>query len=203
MNITDDIDLYRAFWVSSSPGSVTGPFTLEQIGGMWRAGQLYATAQICEEGASDWHPVTTLRRDFPEIMSTGRTVSMPVTVSNKATGEKDFHVGTYRVLGLLFGTMGVHNFFAGEICPGLVKLLLFAVGGSVWLFDPHLALFGLMVLLVSAVMALIEVINGGVKNDDPVEIAPLTEEQKRRSMMVLLVSLLLISCAIWFATQWF
>ena len=160
MNTTDDIDLYRTFWVSSAPGSVTGPFTLEQIGGMWRAGQLYATAQICEDGSSDWQPVTTLRRDFPEIMATGRKVSAPVTVSGRTKGKNDFHVGTYRVLGLIFGTMGIHNFFAGEIGAGVLKLVLFSVGAFLLTFGDVAALAGMALLLVSGVIAWVEVLNG-------------------------------------------
>ena len=127
MNTTDDIDLYRTFWVSSAPGSVTGPFTLEQIGGMWRAGQIYATAQICEEGASDWQPVTTLRRDFPEIMSTGMR-SAPATIVSDRPALPVTHPGTYRVLAILLGHIGVHNFFAGEVAAGIWKIGLMGLG---------------------------------------------------------------------------
>jgi hypothetical protein len=38
-------------------GEQRGPYSLEQVGEMWRAGLITAEAQICQAGDEDWQPV--------------------------------------------------------------------------------------------------------------------------------------------------
>jgi hypothetical protein len=150
MHITDDVDLYRTFWVSSQ-GEINGPFTLEQIGEMWRSGRIYATAQACEVGSEIWFPVTNLRRDFPELMATGRTSAPPPQRVTIKEPVNPVNVGVYRVLAILLGHIGVHDFYAGYVAAGIWKIgllllsfFLLSSGTSIFILFGSIFLFGLV-----------------------------------------------------------
>jgi TM2 domain-containing membrane protein YozV len=125
MNQLDSIDLMREFWISQNGEVPGGPFTLEQIGSMWRSGAVYATAQVCESGSETWLPVTSLRRDFPAAFGAAAAVrnSSPVSAPVAAS----YHPGIFRILLLVLGGLGGHNFYAGDVGAGLQKLFLLVV----------------------------------------------------------------------------
>ncbi len=71
--------------------------------------------------------------------------------------------GVYIILGLLFGGLGLHNFYAGQHVRGAIKmgvvLIAFAVDASLRFYTG----FVLVALLVFSLWALIEIIT--VKKD--------------------------------------
>jgi len=58
----------------SQAGAVTGPFTTDQIRGMWTGGKITADAFCLKEGASDWREL----RHAPEL-----TEPIPTTITVK------------------------------------------------------------------------------------------------------------------------
>lgn len=159
MRTTDDIDLFRSFWLASE-GEVTGPYTLEQISEMWRSGRIYATAQACEVDFDTWFPITDLRRDFPDIMSTGRSVVASTKIAIPPQDFHQVHQGVYRVLALFFGQVGVHHFYAGEIEFGLWKAGLFIVGLVIALSGLGIGFLGWIILIALGLWVLVDVIDG-------------------------------------------
>lgn len=122
MNAPDPVDLMRQFWLAGAGEAPRGPYTLEQIGVMFRSGAVYATAQVCEDGDSAWRPVTDLRREFPAVFAGGAAAPRPAPPVAPA-----YNAGVFRVLALLLGFIGGHNFYAGDVGAGLVKLLCLVV----------------------------------------------------------------------------
>lgn len=188
MKMTDEIDLSRMFWISSQ-GETTGPFTLEQISEMWRCGRIYATAQACEVDTVIWFPITNLKRDFSELMSTGRTVVLSTSAPQKSDLES-VHVGIYRVLAVLLGHIGVHNFYSGDVTAGIWKIGLMALGMLlVFSGSSVFVLFGAIFLLILVVWIVVEVVNGPTRPDDKVDRAARwvkTEAEKREARQPLM-----------------
>lgn len=154
MNTTDQVDLMRTFWLSQSGGGSTGPYTLEQIGSMFRSGAIYATATVCEEGGNSWFPVTHLRSQYPDVFAGFRVTAQQ---SKTIVPKGPVNVGVYRVLGLLLGCIGAHNFYAGELAAGIWKLLLLVAA----ILASAISLFAsAAILLAVALWAFTEIIQG-------------------------------------------
>jgi TM2 domain-containing membrane protein YozV len=95
----------------------TGPYTVKQLRSMWNAGQLTAETFYWREGMSEWTPlrgvIDKLEHPLPQPMSqTG-----PVIVTTRKSR------GVYIILGIFFGLLGVHNFYAGYYAQGAAQCL--------------------------------------------------------------------------------
>lgn len=157
MNTPDSVDLLRTFWLADPGGQARGPFTLEQIAGMFRSGAIYATAVICEVGTESWRPVTELRREFSALFTGVRAASVASVPVQKSAG---YNVGTYRVLALLLGGIGAHNFYASEVGPGILKLVLLAAGGLFSMIGELGLVISWLIAAVVLVIVVIELCEG-------------------------------------------
>lgn len=172
------------YWLETG-GEASGPFTAGQIREMFRTGAIPATAQVCPRGGRAWQPVLTLM----EVM-----------------GARDTHAGTYRVLALLFGTMGVHNLYAGEMGRFLVKLVLGFGALFLFLLGAGLEVFGWMLFAALLGWTLVEIISGPAPRESlpsppaapPAERTP--EEQarvNRRNTLIIVAVLLAMIVVAW------
>jgi len=166
----DDIDLARNYWLSRDGGEVEGPFALEQLAGMWKSGLIYPTAKVCEDGTENWESITDVRRQFSGVMdASSHSVSTEPArrvVEKGLMEEARQNPIVYLALALFFGMFGIHNFWAGEVGRGLVKVFG-AVMGLVAVTSGMDV--GFLLLGVIAVWSLIEGIGGPVVISDQSE----------------------------------
>jgi TM2 domain-containing membrane protein YozV len=153
MTALDPVDSMRQFWIAFAGEEPSGPYTLDQVGAMFRSGQIYATAQVCEEGESAWRPVTNLRREFPSAFSA------PAAPRIAAPVAQAYHPGVFRILALFFGIIGAHNFYVGDVAAGLLKLLLlFVCVAAPVLAGPFGVVLSWILALAALVVLVVEII---------------------------------------------
>src|SRR5262245_40279507 len=64
--------------------------------------------------------------------------------------------GTYIILAILFGAFGFHNFYAGHLVSGAIKLFLFLIAFMADLSTGFYSAFSLILLVIFELWALIE-----------------------------------------------
>ena len=87
-----------------------GPYTLNQLKGMWSSGAVTGNLQYCEEGYTEWLPLSDLQhllepeqpRYSPQTQQFIQQQSQLVRTSKSR--------GVFIVLGLFLGCLGIHNF---------------------------------------------------------------------------------------------
>ena len=109
-----------------------GPYTLNQLKGMWSSGAVTGNLQYCEEGYTEWLPLS----DMQAMLEPEQPRYSPQTQQFIARQSQLVHVaksrGAYIVLGLLFGCLGIHNFYAGYFGRAIAQLLITILLG--WVF---------------------------------------------------------------------
>lgn len=98
-------------------GAVQGPFTLGQMQSMWSAGRLNLRTQFMKGEAGAWEAMSVLVPLLePAIPVRGErtTDDVQVVATRKSRGM-------FMVLGLIFGSIGLHNFYAGFVGKGIVQ----------------------------------------------------------------------------------
>ncbi len=179
------------YWLSTG-GEASGPFTADQIREMHRSGAIPATAMVCPRGGTVWQPSMTL-------------IDM--------AKQHDAHVGTYRVLGILLGLIGVHNLYAGEMGRFLGKLGMGGCMAFLFFVGHGMEAFGGMLFALLAVWTLMEVISGPSPRDSrpsprnplpapPVERTPEEERKHRRDNIIIVAVLLAVIAASWGLVIW-
>ena len=104
----------------------TGPFTIGQLRSMWSSGSLTTATLFWHEGATGWLPLRTISTDLEPIPTPKHAVTPePQTISTTRptivrTAKSR---GIYIILGLFFGLLGVHNFYAGHYRPAIWQLV--------------------------------------------------------------------------------
>lgn len=191
-----DTTTSQTYWISRDGGDVTGPFTMSQLRSMWMSGQIFATAQVCEDGGSRWRPVTAMGLDAPVSFT---TTQRPI---NSGDGTR-VHSGAYRVICFFFGLIGVHNFFAGEVEAGICKAIGAAVAVAVVLFGGSMGFLGWIVIFFVWIFALADLINGPSSQKEqeekrkPKSPTPEEEAAHHRRMVILAIALSVILVVIW------
>ena len=100
-----------------------GPFTINQLRSMWSAGNITATMFHCQEGDRQWQPLSSilhLLEPPPSLPLSPAPVLQQSVVFVRTTKSR----GVYILLGLLFGCLGFHNFYAGHPGRGVAQLLI-------------------------------------------------------------------------------
>lgn len=97
-----------------------GPFTLEQLQGMWRAGAVTMETNYWVEGFDEWMPLETIL----ELLQPSPQQHRSHTSYPASTLRKPKSRGVYIILGLLFGCLGIHNFYAGYVGRGAAQLII-------------------------------------------------------------------------------
>jgi TM2 domain-containing membrane protein YozV len=121
-----------------------GPFTLEQLQGMWKSGAVTMDTQYWVEGLDEWMPLSSI---LDLIQPPQRMQQQPAYFP--ASGQLVRPAksrGIFIILGLFLGCLGIHNFYAGYYGRGAAQLIITILLG--WL---------LIGLLVTAIWALIEI----------------------------------------------
>jgi len=121
-----------------------GPYTLSQLKNMWSSGAVTGDIQYAPEGMrpndkSQWPLLAELQSELepkPQRPIQQRPVVVRPTKSR----------GIFIILGLFFGCLGVHNFYAGYYAKGAAQLAITILLG--WF---------IIGFVVTAVWALIEI----------------------------------------------
>jgi TM2 domain-containing membrane protein YozV len=131
----------KPYYILQEDGT-QGPFTIGQLRGMWSMGRLTGKTMHCQEGDSEWHPLSAILDQLeppPEQRPAVTQPSMLVVTPRKSRG-------VYIILGLFLGTLGIHNFYAGYHGRGAAQLIITLLLGWV-----------IIGLLITVPWALIEI----------------------------------------------
>lgn len=135
-------------------GQQSGPYTINQMKSMWQSGTINAGTAYWQTGMSQWQALANIRHflDAPSgnqfgnpliVNQVGYQVGYPVQPVMVAKSRV-----TFVLLGLFFGCLGVHNFYAGYSGKGAAQLIITICLG--WVFGVG--------LLITGIWALIEII---------------------------------------------
>jgi hypothetical protein len=123
-----------------------GPFTIGQLRSMWSTGSITTKTMHRQEGDEQWRPLRSilhLLEPPPIVAPAPVVVSQPSVLVVRATKSR----GVYIILGLFFGCLGIHNFYAGHNGRGAAQLITTILLG--WL---------IIGLVITALWSLIEII---------------------------------------------
>lgn len=123
----------RAFFRVRINGKESGPYSMGELQSLWSNGQITRETQFAGRGSDNWQPIETIFQQIMEYkpplaaesnasQSSAQpglgTFAQPMVV--KSTGSR----GVFIILGLFFGCLGVHNFYAGFYGKGAVQLII-------------------------------------------------------------------------------
>ena len=137
-------------------GQQSGPYTVNQMKAMWQAGSISASTYYWQNGMADWQPLANVRAFLdsagpqygqPFVVNQGNP-AVPYQPQYQMMAPSQKSRAGYVILGLFFGCLGVHNFYAGYAGRGIAQLLITIFTG--WIFG--------IGVLVTFVWALIEII---------------------------------------------
>ena len=107
-----------------------GPYTIGQLRGMWNMGSITGKTMHCQEGDSEWRPLSTILHQLEPPSAQRPTVTQPsvlAVAARKSRGEIACpHCGSHSV-GKVRGLQGIGEVF---ICATLV--LLFLIPGIIY-----------------------------------------------------------------------
>ena len=141
-------------------GQRNGPYALTQLRAMWTSGMITADAHYWCEGMADWQSILQIRHMLEPAPAHALPAPMPYQANYVAYPANyvaaPYHPvyvrpaksrAAYIILGIFFGCLGVHNFYAGRAGAGIAQLLITLFLG--WL---------LIGIVITAFWSLIEVI---------------------------------------------
>ena len=116
-------------------GQQSGPYTVNQMKTMWQSGNINAGTHYWQTGMTGWQPLANIQHflDAPGghqahtpivINQVNQNVAAYAPAYPQAMMRSTKSRGVYIVLGLFFGCLGVHNFYAGYGGRGAVQLLI-------------------------------------------------------------------------------
>lgn len=123
-----------------------GPFTIGQLRSMWSTGSITTKTMHCQEGDEQWRPLSSILHLIeppPTVAPASVAISQPSVLVVRATKSR----GVYIILGLFFGCLGIHNFYAGHYGRGAAQLIITLLLG--WL---------IIGLVITVLWSLIEII---------------------------------------------
>lgn len=126
-----------------------GPYTLNQLKSMWSSGAITGNLQYCEEGYTEWLPLSDLQPVLePEPQRLSAQTRMLLAEKHPSKSR-----GIYIILGLFLGIFGVHDFYAGRYRRGVDILLCTVLLG--WL------VIGLIISIIIVIVELCTVTEDG------------------------------------------
>jgi TM2 domain-containing membrane protein YozV len=137
----------RPYFIDQN-GETKGPYTIRQLQSMWNAGGITGRTMYCQEEDSEWRALSTIVEQLEAPAASA--VTQPSVVLVKATKSR----GVYIILGLFFGLLGIHNFYAGHNRAGAWQLVITLTLG--WVF---------IGLIVSGIWALADICTVALDGD--------------------------------------
>ena len=123
-----------------------GPYTLNQLKSMWNSGAVTGNMQYCEEGYSEWLPLSDLQTMLEPEPSRLSPQSQRIIQQSSQLVRPAKSRGIFIILGLFLGCLGIHNFYAGYHSKGAAQLIITIILG--WL---------VIGIVITAIWALIEI----------------------------------------------
>lgn len=111
------------YWLSIGDGKTYGPYTVEELLQHRREGRLGVTAQLCPEGGTTWIPATSIL-DFGAVTGAPPTLPPPPPPFAPNLDPRAKSKVAAGVLGILFGALGIHNFYLGYTGKAVAQLLI-------------------------------------------------------------------------------
>lgn len=114
-------------------GKTAGPFTIEEVRILYLDHKITDQTLYARPGAVDWLPLSTIIALIASVDTTRPNFYPPPTppalqppqqVVVVASHESPASRGVYIVLGLFFGGIGIHNFYAGRSVAGVLQILI-------------------------------------------------------------------------------
>jgi hypothetical protein len=103
-----------------------GPFTIRQLRSLWNAAKITAKTHYTQPGMDGWRPLSDiLSRLEPDDEAAGGGGSVKTAKSR----------GVYIILGIFFGTLGIHNFYAGYHEKGSLQITVLFVATALIRLD--------------------------------------------------------------------
>jgi hypothetical protein len=95
-----------------------GPFTIGQLRSLWNAGKITSKTYYFQPGMIEWKPLAQVvtRLEPPP------TKEAEPTIIKTAKSR-----GVYIILGIFFGTLGIHNFYAGYNSKGASQIIVWII----------------------------------------------------------------------------
>jgi hypothetical protein len=106
MAATTDVPMNETEYCLILDDKEQGPFTIGQLRSLWNAAKITTETLYTQPGMAGWRPLS-------DILSTLE----PHEPAKSRLG--------YMILGVCFGTLGIHNFYAGYVGKGVLQLALF------------------------------------------------------------------------------
>jgi TM2 domain-containing membrane protein YozV len=139
-------------------GERSGPFTSNQMKTMWQSGNINAGTHYWQTGMAAWQPLANIQHflDSPSAQQASQPIVINQVNQNVAAFAPAYPPammrstksrGVYIVLGLFFGCLGIHNFYAGYTGRGAAQLIITLLLGWIGVG-----------LLITGLWALIEII---------------------------------------------
>ena len=106
----------------SENGQPKGPYTINQLRSMWHSGAVTGETLYCEEGSDFWLHLRVLEQQLEGQQTPSPSARTAIAPSTR-------NRGIYIILGILFGYLGFHNFYAGYHKAGFWQFSLSLVLG--------------------------------------------------------------------------
>jgi TM2 domain-containing membrane protein YozV len=110
---------------------------------MWKSGAITATAQVQPDGLEEWTPALDLM---------GRVEKMEEQKEDPPKADR----AIYFLLAFFLGTIGIHNFYAGQTGAGVFRLISAMLLGMISLAGGEVATGAFLLLGLLALSAFIE-----------------------------------------------
>ncbi|MEQ1854398.1 MAG: GYF domain-containing protein, partial [Chthoniobacteraceae bacterium] len=106
-------------------GKQEGPYSLAQLRRKWEMRHIHRISEqtlFWQEGFDEWLPLSTIA----DMLQPPASSFYAAARAAQPMMESDCSRGIYIILGLFFGLIGVHNFYAGHLRNGALQCILFA-----------------------------------------------------------------------------
>jgi len=136
------------FWIERE-GSIRGPYTFSNLAVMWSRGEIKLTDRICQQGSEKWTDVARVTNSLDKAAN-----SNPEIQSERSRG-------IYIILGLFFGLVGIHNFYAGRLHAGVLECLVFALAIGISFLIPWMTMVSMFLICIAVIVELFVVTKDG------------------------------------------
>jgi TM2 domain-containing membrane protein YozV len=135
-------------------GEEQGPYSFDDLEMYERMGEIGASTEVRAQDDSAWSAwaaAKQLELKKRERIRWDNQFALPARIDTTAASRSDKSRGLFIILALLFGTLGLHNFYAGRYAVGFAQFFLTITLAPVGLII-HLPLL----ILVTAVWAIMD-----------------------------------------------